>query len=90
MNFHKYMIGGILEENLHNIINSTKKINQTLNDIQLRNDKLYYKDEEIDEEIKWVIFEYIAGGNHGYLRDEHNKLMDNYNRIYDYIKKDLK
>ena len=42
------------------------------------------------EEIKWVIFEYIAGGNHGYLRDEHNKLMDNYNRIYDYIKKDFK
>ena len=90
MNFHKYMIGGILEENLHNIINSTNKINQTLNDIQLRNDKLYYKDEEIDEEIKWVIFEYIAGCNHGYLRDEHNKLMDNYNRIYDYIKKDFK
>lgn len=90
MNFHKYMIGGILEENLHNIINSTNKINQTLNDIQLRNDKLYYKDEELSDELKMVIFEFIAGGNQSYLNSIHDKLMDNYNRIYDYIKKDLK
>lgn len=90
MDFHKYMIGGILQENLQHIIESNIKINKALNDIQLRNDKLYYKDEELNDELKMVIFEFIAGGNQSYLHSIHDKLMDNYNRIYDYIKKDLK
>ena len=58
-----------------------------MENIQMNNDnKLCFNNEEIDEELKWVIFEFIAGANHGYLQDEFSKLMDNYNRIYKYIK----
>ena len=84
------MIGGILQENLQNIIESNIKINKALNDIQLRNNKLYYKDEELSDELKMVIFEFIAGGNQSYLNSIHDKLMDNYSRVYNYIKEELK